>query len=140
MEAESTSPLLVALELHRAYVTAMSRLNKALEPLDLGYRHVSAMFLIRDGVRTHRDLARALQLDKAGMFRTLTELGRSGLVIRTQSERDGRVKLYQLTSLGESLLVEAQQHTRAVAEQLFGRFSLAELASLQVALARVRGD
>ncbi|WP_433585860.1 MarR family winged helix-turn-helix transcriptional regulator [Microbacterium hydrocarbonoxydans] len=137
MDAEAVSPLQVALELHRAYATATMQLNKALQPLGLGYRHVAAMFLIRDGVRTHRDLAHALQADKAGMFRTLADMERQNLVTKTRSEHDRRSQLLHLTDHGHAKLFEAQHHTRAVAQNLFGTLSHDELATVHAALARV---
>lgn len=139
MDVAAVSPLHVALELHRAYAIATLQLNNALQPLGLGYRHVAAMFLIRDGVRTHRDLTHALQADKAGMFRTLTDMERQGLATKTRSEHDRRSQLFQLTDHGHATLVVAQRHTRAVAEDLFGTLSSDELAIVHSALTRVQG-
>ncbi|HWT46267.1 MAG TPA: MarR family transcriptional regulator [Microbacterium sp.] len=139
MDAEAVSPLHVALQLHRAYAIATLQLNKALKPLGLSYRHVAAMFLIRDGVRTHRDLTYELQTDKAGMFRTLIDMEGQGLVTKTRSERDRRSQLFQLTKHGHATLVMAQRHTRTVAENLFGTLSSDELATVHTALGRVQG-
>jgi hypothetical protein len=44
--------------------------------MGLGSRHVTAMFLIRDGIGTHGELVRHLQTDKTGMVRTIDGLAR----------------------------------------------------------------
>lgn len=139
-EARTASPMEVALQLHRAYAVATDRLNAALQPLGLGYRHVSAMFLIRDGVRTHGELVRRLHVDKTGMVRTIDDLERLGLVSRTRSVDDRRSWLLALTPQGAATLRRAQHHTQAVAEGLFGGLAPAELAALHDALAGVPAD
>ena len=130
----------VALALHRAYSIATRRLNAALQPMGLGSRHVAAMFLIRDGIRTHGDLVRHLQSDKTGMVRTIDDLERLGLVSRTRSADDRRMWLLALTPDGFETLAQAQQHTRAVAEVLFGGLEQSELTALRDALERVLTD
>ncbi|MFK4835121.1 MarR family winged helix-turn-helix transcriptional regulator [Microbacterium sp. ZW T2_14] len=134
------SPLLVGLQLHRAYAVATERLNAALQPLGLGYRHVTAMFLIRDGIATHGELVRRLHVDKTGMVRTIDDLERLGLVSKTRSTEDRRSWLLALTSHGSATLIQAQQHTRAVADDLFGGLEPAQLALLSDALAAVAPD
>jgi DNA-binding MarR family transcriptional regulator len=130
----------VGLALHRAYAVATRKLNAALQPLGLGSRHVTAMFLIRDGIRTHGDLVRHLQSDKTGMVRTIDDLERLGLVSRTRSADDRRMWLLALTPDGSETLAQAQQHTRAVAEVLFGGLEQSELTALRDALERVLTD
>ena len=135
-----TTPLEVGLALHRAYAIATRKLNAALQPMGLGSRHVTAMFLIRDGIRTHGDLVRHLQTDKTGMVRTIDDLERLGLVSRTRSADDRRMWLLALTPDGSETLEQAQQHTRAVAESLFGGLDSSELTALRDGLARVLPD
>jgi DNA-binding MarR family transcriptional regulator len=108
--------------------------------MGLGSRHVTAMFLIRDGIRTHGELVRHLQTDKTGMVRTIDDLERLGLVSRTRSADDRRMWLLALTPDGSKTLEQAQQHTRAVAEVLFGGFESSELTALRDGLARVSPD
>lgn len=123
--------------LHRAYAIATRRLNAALQPMGLGSRHVNAMFLIRDGIRTHGELVRHLQTDKTGMVRTIDDLERLGLVSRTRSVEDRRKWLLALTDDGAETLRQAQEHTRAVADGMFGRLEQAELTAIRDGLARV---
>lgn len=131
------APLEVALQLHRAYAIATRKLNAALQPMGLGSRHVTVMFLIRDGVRTHGDLVRQLQTDKTGMVRTIDDIERLGLVSRTRSADDRRMWLLTLTPEGSAMLLQAQEHTRAVAETLFGGLEASALTALRDGLAQV---
>ena len=134
---QEATPLEVGLQLHRAYAIATRKLNAALQPMGLGSRHVTAMFLIRDGIRTHGELVRHLQTDKTGMVRTIYDLERRGLVSRTRSADDRRMWLLALTTEGSATLHEAQQHTRAVAEALFGGLGASELTALRDGLGKV---
>ena len=139
-DRDLATPLEVGLQLHRAHAVATRKLNSALQPLGLSYRHVTAMFLIRDGIRTHGELVRHLQTDKTGMVRTIDDLERLGLVSRTRSADDRRRWLLELTADGSETLQQAQKHTRAVADELFGSLEAAELAALRDGLARVAPD
>lgn len=135
--SDAVTPLQVGLLLNRVYGLATQRLNAALRPMDLTGRHAAVMFLIRDGVRTHRDLVGRLHTDKAGMVRVLDDLERRGFVSRTRSTRDRRVWLLSLTPDGTAALLDAQEHTNAVAESLFGALDRAGLESLHRSLTLV---
>jgi MarR family transcriptional regulator for hemolysin len=139
-DRERATPLEVALQLHRAHAVATRKLNLALQPMGLGSRHVTAMFLIRDGIGTHGELVRHLQTDKTGMVRTIDDLERLGLVSRTRSAEDRRRWLLALTADGSATLHQAQEHTRAVADALFGGLEAGELAALRDGLARVLAE
>ena len=134
---DAVTPLQVGLQLHRAYARATQELNSALRPMDLSARHVATMFLIRDGVRTHRDLVHELHTDKTGMVRVIDDLEQTGFVSRTRSPDDRRVWLLLLTEEGAVGLRQAQELTRGVADMLFGTLSPTELAALHDSLARV---
>nr|WP_245571023.1 MarR family transcriptional regulator [Glaciibacter superstes] len=95
------------------------------------------MFSIRDGIRTHRDLVHQLHIDKTGMVRVIDDLEQLGFVSRTRSTQDRRSSLLSLTEEGIIGLQHAQQHTRGVADTLFGALSATELTALHDALARV---
>jgi DNA-binding MarR family transcriptional regulator len=138
-QLDSVTPLQVALQFHRAYAVATQRLNAALQPLELSYRHAAAMFLIRDGARTHGELVRLLHVDKTSMVRTIDDLERRDIIARTRSMDDRRSWLLSLTPVGAATLRRAQQRTRAVAEELFGGLDATALASLHAALLRVPG-
>lgn len=135
--SKDVTPLQVGLQLHRAYAVATQKLNSALRPMDLTARHVATMFLIRDGIQTHRDLVHQLHTDKTGMVRVIDDLEQLGFVSRTRSTADRRVWLLSLTDPGIVGLKQAQKHTRGVAEALFGILSPTELSALHNALARV---
>ena len=135
--SDAVTPLQVGLQLHRAYARATQELNTALRPMNLTARHVTTMFSIRDGIRTHRDLVHQLHIDKTGMVRVIDDLEQLGFVSRTRSTQDRRSSLLSLTEEGIIGLQHAQQHTRGVADTLFGALSATELTALHDALARV---
>ena len=126
----------VGLLLHQVYTLATQRLNDALRPMNLTSRHVTVMFLIRDGVETQRDLVARLNTDKTGMVRVIDDLDRLGYVTRTPSTLDRRVTILALTSDGEDALRAAQQHTKRVSAELFHAVSPHELGLLKSILAR----
>jgi MarR family transcriptional regulator, transcriptional regulator for hemolysin len=135
--SDSVTPLQVGLQLHRAYSIATQELNSELRPMGLSARHVATMFLIRDGIRTHRDLVHHLHTDKTGMVRVIDDLEQLRFVSRTRATQDRRVWLLSLTEEGIIGLQHAQEHTRGVADALFGGLSLTELTALRDLLARV---
>jgi MarR family transcriptional regulator for hemolysin len=126
----------VGLLLHQVYSLATQRLNAALRPMSLASRHVSVMFLIRDGVQTQRDLVARLHTDKTGMVRVIDDLERLGYVSRTPSTRDRRVTILALTREGDQALQNAQQHTASVAAELFHAVSPRDLDMLKSILER----
>ncbi|MGH3705208.1 MAG: MarR family winged helix-turn-helix transcriptional regulator [Agromyces sp.] len=126
----------VGLLLHQVYTLATQRLNDALLPLNLASRHVTVMFLIRDGVQTQRDLVARLNTDKTGMVRVIDDLERLGYVTRTPSTQDRRVTILALTSEGDEALRNAQQHTKRVSAELFHAVSPDELGMLKSILER----
>jgi len=126
----------VAVLFHQVYSAATERLDVILRPMDLTARHLSVMFLIRDGVQTQRDLVARLGVDKTGMVRTVDDLERRGYVSRTPSVIDRRVGILELSADGVQALRAAQRHTRAVADQLFGAVSAEELTGLKSMLTR----
>ncbi len=134
------TPLQVGLQLHRAYSVATQQLDMALRPLELSARHVATLFLIRDGIRTHRDLVRHLHTDKTGMVRVIDDLERLGFISRTRSTEDRRSWLLALTDEGMSGLHRAQKETRGIADTLFGVLSDSDLTALRDILARVLGE
>lgn len=105
--------------------------------MGLTARHVATMFLIRDGIRTHRDLVQQLHTDKTGMVRVIDDLEQLGFVSRTRATQDRRVWLLSLTEAGSIGLRHAQEHTRGVADALFGALSPTELTTLRDILSRV---
>ena len=135
--SDAATPLEVGLQLHRAYAIATQELNSELLPMGLTARHVAAMFLIRDGIRTHRDLVHQLHTDKTGMVRVIDDLEQLGFVSRTRATQDRRVWLLSLTEMGSIGLQHAQEHTRGVADALFGALSPTELTALRDILSRV---
>ena len=126
----------VGLLLHQVYTLATQRLNDALRPMSLTSRHVTVMFLIRDGVETQRDLVARLNTDKTGMVRVIDDLERLGYVTRTASTLDRRVTILALTRDGGEALRQAQQHTKRVSAELFHAVSADELGVLKSILQR----
>jgi DNA-binding MarR family transcriptional regulator len=135
--SDAATPLEVGLQLHRAYAIATHELNAELRPMGLSARHVATMFLIRDGIRTHRDLVHHLHTDKTGMVRVIDDLEQLGFVSRARATQDRRVWLLSLTEEGIIGLQYAQEHTRSVADALFGALGPGELTAFRDTLARV---
>lgn len=122
---------------HKVHTAAIQRLNAALEPLELTIRHASVMVMIRDGVRTQRDLVAGLSIDKTGMVRTVDDLERLGYVARTPSSTDRRVTILNLTDDGDRALKSVQQQTSAVAGEFFTAVDRDELEALNSLLRRI---
>lgn len=136
-EAGARAAIEVGLLFHQVYTAATQRLNSALQPLDLTTRHASVMFMIRDGVKTQRDLVARLSTDKTGMVRTVDDLERLGYVTRVPSSTDRRVTILNLTDDGDRALKAVQQQTSTVAGGLFTAVDTAELESLRSVLSRM---
>lgn len=136
-ENEGQVAIEVGVLLHQVYARATARLNAELRPMGLTSRHVSVMFLIRDGVETQRDLVAQLGTDKTGMVRVVDDLERLGHLTRTPSSTDRRVAILRLTNGGAEELRLAQQRTKAVADELFGPIGGADLGVLRSILLRV---
>lgn len=129
----------VGLLLNQVHSLATKRLNAALKPMGLTSRHVAVMFLIRDGVKTQRDLVARMNSDKTGMVRVVDDLERLGHLSRTSSATDRRVTILGLTDEGEAALRTAQLHTKSVADELFQAVGPEDLDSLKVILTRTLG-
>lgn len=129
----------VGVLLHQVYGLATQQLNAALTPMNLSSRHVSVMFLIRDGVRTQRDLVARLNTDKTGMVRMIDDLERLGHVTRTPSTEDRRVTILELTDDGAQTLRAAQQLTQRVADDVFHAVGTDDLDILKRILTQALG-
>jgi MarR family transcriptional regulator, lower aerobic nicotinate degradation pathway regulator len=129
--------LKLGLLLRQSHERAARSLNRALVPLGLTGRHFGLMMLLRrDGVSTQRDLIRLTGSDKAGMARTVEDLERLGYLRRTQSANDKRVADLTLTEKGDETFDTAQRLASGAADELFGSYTAAELATLETLLTR----
>ncbi|VXC21686.1 DNA-binding MarR family transcriptional regulator [Microbacterium sp. 8M] len=136
-DVEKRTAIELGVLLHRVYTAASQRLTGNLEPLGLTTRHASVMFMIRDGVRTQRDLVARLAIDKTAMVRTVDDLVRLGHLVRIVSAEDRRVTILELTDGGTRALAEVQQQTSIVAGELFDAVAPEEIEVLASVLTRL---
>lgn len=92
-----------------------------LKPLGLTYAQYIVMLALweRDGL-TVRDLETRLLLDSGTISPLLRRLEKTGLVIRSQSEHDGRVTVLTLTTKGRRLRERALGVPEALVRRMLG--------------------
>src|SRR5947207_4191702 len=87
---------------------------------------------------THiRELRRRLSLDSAYVSRMLRSLEKQGLIVVRTSERDGRVRLVQLTEAGLRERAELDQRADAFARSLLSPLGESQRVKLVAAMAQV---
>jgi DNA-binding MarR family transcriptional regulator/GNAT superfamily N-acetyltransferase len=84
-----------------------------------------------------RELRRRLSLDSAYVSRLLRSLEKQGLIVVRTSERDGRVRLVQLTEAGLRERTELDQRADAFARSLLEPLSESQRVKLGAAMAQV---
>ena len=94
-----------------------------------------------EGGRMRRvDLAEQAELTPSGITRLLDRLEHSGYVEKDHCDTDARITYARLTEAGLTKLQEAEAAHDAVVQDVFeGRFTGAELATLNDLLARLPG-
>lgn len=91
----------------------------------------------RHNCGTAADLARWMNLDRAGVSRVLRQLERVRLVERRPSASDGRIRTLRLSAKGAALLPKLEAITASVAEDFLAGFSPAERSRLLRLLERL---
>ncbi|MDX2131252.1 MAG: MarR family transcriptional regulator [Planctomycetota bacterium] len=91
----------------------------------------------RHGCATAADLARWMNLDRAGVSRVLTQLERVRLIERRPSADDRRTRRLRLSPKGAALLPTLEAVTASVSEDFLATFSPAERSRLLRLLSRV---
>jgi DNA-binding MarR family transcriptional regulator len=95
-------------------------------------------FLHNHGSANLKVLQEALAIKSAAMSELVTKLEECGLVVRTQSESDKRVKEIRLTDLGENTILQQIEREREM--DLFSSLNESERDSLENALRKLNAD
>lgn len=123
-----------------------ARLLRSLQELDAELTFNEFRILMHTGRHpgiTQKELVEHSHTDKAQMARTLSQLQDKGLLERSASEADKRVRCLQLSTQGLALFAQLRQQRERIAEDMLSAFPAAEQqqlrALLQYALDNVQG-
>jgi len=105
--------------------------------LHRGQQFVLGVLWRNEGL-TQSELARRLHIRPATLTRTLTRMGRAGLVERRPDEEDQRVSRVYLTDAARDVREGVEGAWRALEEQALGGFTPEERALLSRFLLRIR--
>jgi DNA-binding MarR family transcriptional regulator len=129
---------ILGLRLRRAHGAVQRHFVEHFADLGLTQKQVSVLWLTGDHPDlAQADLAQALDMDRATTMALVHGLEKRGLLSRSPSRTDGRRIAFRLTAEGEALLARAKAAIRAHEAWVKGRFSAAELATLEQLLARI---
>lgn len=129
---------ILGLRLRRAHGAVQRHFVEHFADLGLTQKQVSVLWLTGDHPDlAQADLAQALDMDRATTMALVHGLEKRGLVSRSPSPTDGRRIAFRLTGEGAALLARAKAAIRAHEAWVKGRFSAAELATLEQLLARI---
>ena len=123
---------------NRHYVPAMHLLDQ--HYLDTPYLTMEADVLIELSERpglSARDLVSRLGVDKGYLSRMLGRLEGEGLLVRSPSPDDGRVKLLRLTEAGTAEADELTEAGRAVVAEVVGDASDEDYAEVARCMCRI---
>ncbi|KKC26652.1 hypothetical protein WP12_06790 [Sphingomonas sp. SRS2] len=102
-------------------------------------QHVALIAIAEYGKLDVTRLAEIIDFDKATIGDVVLRLERKGLLKRTVSESDGRVKLLRLTAAGKALLFVSEQRVEAVQARILDRLQEDERAHFIALLAKLVG-
>lgn len=103
-DVEKTENLTVGAWTKRCYFAGRALMDATLRPFDLGSTQWYVLWhLANQGPSVQRDLARALELERATLSGIVATLVRKGLVRQTSDGADQRQRRLALTRAGENL-------------------------------------
>lgn len=112
--------------------------SEALRPFDLTVAQYAAMMALYYAPgQSSAQLARVAAVTPQTMATILAKLERKGLIERTPAKAHRKVLVTELTAEGESLLLRADEHARAVEERLADAFTAQEHAVARDLLRRI---
>lgn len=114
-----------------------ARLLQSLQELDAELTFNEFRILMHTGRHpgiTQKELVEHSHTDKAQMARTLSQLQDKGLLERSASEADKRVRCLQLSAQGLALFEQLRQQRERIAEDLLSAFPAAEQQQLRALL------
>lgn len=130
----------LAFLLARANAVSLSRVNAALQSVDLRVRAYSVLAIAANNARpSQRELSEFLRLDPSQIVALIDELQSRGLVEREPDPNDRRANVVVATSAGRDLLAQAQEIAREVESEMFGALDSSEREALAHALRVMAG-
>ncbi len=114
-----------------------ARLLQSLQELDAELTFNEFRILMHTGRHpgiTQKELVEHSHTDKAQMARTLSQLQDKGLLERSASEADKRVRCLQLSTQGLALFEQLRQQRERIAKDLLSAFPAAEQQQLRALL------
>lgn len=114
-----------------------ARLLQSLQALDAELTFNEFRILMHTGRHpgiTQKELVEHSHTDKAQMARTLSQLQDKGLLERSASEVDKRVRCLQLSAQGLALFAQLRQQRERIAKDLLSAFPAAEQQQLRALL------
>lgn len=114
-----------------------ARLLQSLQELDAELTFNEFRILMHTGRHpgiTQKELVEHSHTDKAQMARTLSQLQDKGLLERSASEADKRVRCLQLSTQGLALFEQLRQQRERIAEDMLSAFPAAEQQQLRALL------
>lgn len=113
----------------RCYFAGRALMDTTLRPYDLGATQWYVLWhLATNGPSVQRDLARALELERATVSGIIATLVRKDLIAQTASGDDQRQRLLTLTAAGEALWRQLPDLS-FIHEAAFGGIDAADLAT-----------
>ncbi|MCO5947609.1 MarR family winged helix-turn-helix transcriptional regulator [Mucilaginibacter flavidus] len=116
---------------NRFYTSVIGLLDKYLDS-EFSLTEVRIIFELYhhpDGM-TASDLIDLLNLDKGYLSRLLQNLEKKGLILKKQSEQDGRVFKLQLSSKGSDIFWGLNDTSQAQVKDMLSRFTEADIMAL----------
>jgi len=130
----------LAFLLARANAVSVSRVNAALQAVDLRVRAYSVLAIaVNDARPSQRELSEFLRLDPSQIVALIDELQSRGLVEREPDPNDRRANVVVATTAGRELLAQAQELARQVESEMFGALDGSEREALAHALRVMAG-
>ncbi|OJW02406.1 MAG: hypothetical protein BGO47_11885 [Microbacterium sp. 67-17] len=130
----------LAFLLARANAVSVSRVNSALQAVELRVRGYSVLSIAANDARpSQRELSEFLRLDPSQIVALIDELQARGLVEREPDPNDRRANVVVATSAGRELLVQARELARQAEDEMFAALPAPERDALAHALRVMAG-
>ncbi|KRM11974.1 MarR family transcriptional regulator [Paucilactobacillus suebicus] len=112
---------------NRDYVLILGILNNSMKDLDYSLTEGRVIFEVGNGSHViANQLATKLHIDRSYLNRLINKLAKDGLLSKTASESDNRVKILNLTTQGRKALREINHQNDLFTSELFSQFSADE--------------
>lgn len=136
----SDYPIRLGMLLRQAHRRAAVAADEALSEFGVSGRHLGVLTALRDGPLSQQELVTALRSDKASMVRSVDHLENLGYVQRAPVREDRRLHAVSLTARGRTVLHDAIDAARAMAEELTSGFTPAERETFVELLGKFVGE